>query len=198
MGKLLIICGNVGSGKGTLAKRLLAVPFPTASYFSSDGLREELSGDIGGPSRGINQSGKEFDVFLTMRKLVESAINNNENVIVDSTGMSKAFIAMVNDWRDRFDDITVIRLNCDFDSWKNREGTRIDRWKLDANGIRVPFEMPERAYFTSSVWKFKHPPDIFVNTSKLTPDEVFNEVTSGLSKVNNGIHDFDTSKDTKN
>lgn len=178
MNKLFVVYGNVGAGKGTFVNRFLQT-LPDALYYSSDGIREELSGDVGGKSRGVTRDGKPFDVFATLRERVETGMATGRDVIADSTGMSQAFVQMVNEWRKRYN-TTVIRLYCDYETWKKREALRTDRWTLDGNGRRKGFEMPERAYFASLNAKFEQPPNIEINTSNLTPEEVVNQVVFDL------------------
>lgn len=192
MAKLIVIYGNVGAGKGTLVSNLYNQVYSSSgpwTYCASDTIREELSGDVGGKSRGFTKDGKPFDVFVTMRERVEAAMGHPGVVIADSTGMSPAFVALVNDWRKRYEDVTVIRLFCNYETWQKREGMRTDRWTLEG-GKKVGFKMPEVAYFNSFKAKFEAPPDLEIDTTNMSPHEVFLKAVETLSKgtSSHGLH----------
>ena len=164
MSQLIVIFGNVSGGKSTLAQNLLG-EIPNSVHFSSDGIREELTGDWGGPSRGV-KNGKAWDVFTVFEERVEKALRNGKVVIADSTGMSPKFVAMVNKWRVNYPTMLVVRVFCDYKTWVAREAARgrISQGKA--------FQMPERAYHDSLAAKFDKAPNFEIDTSGMTPQEV--------------------------
>jgi adenylate kinase family enzyme len=172
--KIYVIYGNVSGGKGTLSKKLLET-IPNSVHFCSDDIRTELSGDVGGASRGV-KNGKAWNVWTVYAERVEAALRAGKVVIADSTGMSIDFVKMVNGWREKYGrDILVTRVFCDYKTWKEREQLRSDRWTLDKDGSTKPFTMPERAYFDSFAAKFDKPADIEIDTSNRNPSEVLDE-----------------------
>lgn len=131
--RLYVLFGNVSSGKSTLARKIAEIY--SSSYISSDALREELTGDIGGSS-GM--------VWPEMRKRMTAYLEAGTNVVIDSTGMSPKYCEIVDDFKSTYPTL-VIELYCDFETWQARESERNDRWNLK-NGEKVPFKMPVRAY----------------------------------------------------
>ena len=174
MKTIIVITGAVSSGKSTLAKALsIAYALP---WHSSDAIRNELSGDLGGSSRGISKTtGKPFDVFVTLKERVEKDIKV-ASVIADSTGMSGAFRKDLEEWKNKFK-VVVIKLTCDYKVWTEREPFRDDRLTLK-NGQLESFKMPQRAWEDSSV-AIKEA-DLEIDTSKLTSQEVFDLVIKYL------------------
>ena len=180
MNKLIVVYGTVSSGKSTLASRLAKTI--ACNHYSSDNIRTELSGDIGGKSRGLTKDGKPFDVFNTLRERVEADLLAGLHVVGDSTGMSLDFKQMVNEFREKYDS-SVVSLTLDFDTWKQREALRNDRWTLVDNNIEpVPFIMPKRAFNASTQVRLHREPDLMIDTSNLTTEEVFNRVWVFLHK----------------
>jgi len=177
MAKLFVIYGNQSSGKSTLAKAL-SKHF-SAPHHSSDGIREELTGNLGGFSRGFTPDGKPFDVFFTLRERVERDMKNYDTVIADSTGQSPQYRQMVKEWRTMYP-LFVVRLYCDPNAFAQRELMRTDRWELK-NGEKVPFKMPDAAYQNSSKISLDAPPQLDIETTYLTPEEVFQRVMASLA-----------------
>lgn len=177
MNELLVVVGNVSSGKDTLCDAL-AIKLG-CKVFSSDAIRTELSGQPGGKSKGIGRNGKFFDTFATLRTRVENELSAGRKVIANSTGMSEDFRKMVEELRSKHSS-QVIRLSCSYDTWKNRELIRSDRWTIDEKGNKVPFQMPERAFYDSSKYSLKEEPNLFVNTDNLSPQEILDTVCKHL------------------
>lgn len=178
---LYVVHGNVSAGKGTLSKALLRV-LPGAVHYCSDDIRVELSGDIGGPSSGVASDGTHFDVFSTLDGRVNAARAAGKTVIADSTGMSAAFVASVNAWRKEWNDVVVIRVFCDDAAWKRREEARQDRWTV-RDGERVQSSMPDRVYYASLDSRFAEPADVEIDTSALSPAQVFDAVIAQCEAI---------------
>lgn len=174
--RIVALCGNVSSGKDTLAHNL--VMHYGLRHESSDGIREEISGNIGGASRGTIE-GKSFDVWYTMNIRAIEAFLTGQQLLLNSTGMSKHYCEMIQNLRDARANMCVIKLSCDESTWKLREKNRTDRWKLQ-DGQKVAFQMPERAFKDSS--NVDIVPDLFIDTTNLTTDEVFDRVSEFIRK----------------
>lgn len=182
MSNLYVIYGNVSSGKTTLAKKLSERL--DVKHFSSDGIREEISGNVGGPSRGVF-NGKPFNVWVTFKERVDKELNEGRDVIADSTGMSKDFCEIINNYDNC--NKWIIKLESNINTWKEREKLRTDRWQIK-NGEKQSFEMPIRAFKDSSnVPALK--PDIIIKTDNMTKDEVF-EKALGLLVLGETVRDF--------
>lgn len=79
--KLILLCGIPGTGKTHYAKNYIALQNNTV-HLNSDKLRKELYGDE-------NIQGNPGEVFALMQKRAIEALNNGQNVIYDSTAMTR-------------------------------------------------------------------------------------------------------------
>ena len=166
LNEIICITGNVSSGKTTLAKKLLET-IPNVIHLSSDEIRTKQLGDPA--KRGGN-------VFGEMRQRLEEGLKNKKIIILDATPMSEKFRAIIKDYRDK---IFLVHLKNDYNSFKEREKTRDDRYKIE-NGERMSFEMPDDAFKNSS--NFDLESDLFLNTTNLTPEQVFTIVMNVNNK----------------
>jgi predicted kinase len=160
--KIYTIYGGIGSGKTSLAKRLsehFLIP-----HLSSDQIRQDLTG---------SPNGKTKHVFTVMRAKLSGYLSEGLSVILDSTGQSPSFRQLIDDYQILFP-MFKIQLNCDYETWKNRENIRDDRFNLDDQGSKVNFEMPERAFYDSNAINLS--PDLQINTSNMSADDVFKTV----------------------
>lgn len=130
--------GSVGAGKTTLAAGVAARS--GAVHLASDALR----GSHGHP-------------FLRMTRAMESALADGRRVVLDSTGMSFRFRALVETIRDR---AYHVHLRVDVLEWQRRERGRTDRPPLDAS-----------VYRDSSAIVYPTPPDLTLDTTRLTPED---------------------------
>ena len=78
---LIILCGIPGSGKTTYSKNYIERNKNTV-HLSSDAIRKELYGDE-------NIQGNPSDVFSLMQQRAIEALNNGQDVIYDSTAMTR-------------------------------------------------------------------------------------------------------------
>lgn len=180
--RIYALFGNVSSGKSTLAKKLSEY-YSGIPRLSSDAIREELTRNIAGPSP---------NVFETMRNRLNGHLAAGSSVILDSTGMSAKYVDLLKEFRDLVP-MYVIQLHNDKASWQQREKGRTDRWKLDDNNQKVSFQMPERAYNQSS--QVSITPDLKVDTTNLTPDDVFSRVLDHINGgQQNGLYHSSSSK----
>ena len=85
MKSVVALCGNISSGKTTLALKL-ARAFGGV-HISSDSIRAELK-EAGLPSKGQN-------VFSTMDSLMHQYTEQDRMVILDSTGMSPRYLNLL-------------------------------------------------------------------------------------------------------
>lgn len=79
--KLILLCGIPGAGKTHYAKNYIALQNNTI-HLSSDSIRAELYGDE-------TTQGNPAEVFSLMQKRAVEALNNGQNVIYDSTAMTR-------------------------------------------------------------------------------------------------------------
>jgi predicted kinase len=135
---ILVLTGSIGSGKTTIA--VLIAARTGAVHLSSDALR--------GPH------GHPFD---RMRNALESTLAHGKRAILDSTGMSYRFRAIVDRFRAR---IYHAHLTVDPLAWHEREQQRGDRAPLDAG-----------VYRHSAKITFTVPPDLVVDTTQQNPEE---------------------------
>jgi predicted kinase len=153
------VTGTINSGKSTLARRLAQTL--GAQLLSSDAIRAGLS-------RRQGRSGRR--VFAVMHERLEAALARREPVVLDSTGMSDRFRAIVRAHRAS---LCHIHLQLyDAARFEERERTRSDR--------------PERplsraTFYRSCRVQFHDPPDVTIVTDTLTPDEVYELVRKTLS-----------------
>jgi predicted kinase len=79
---LILLVGIPGAGKSTYAKKYIPDYPKQAVHLSSDSIRAELYGDE-------SIQGNPADVFSLMQKRVVEALNNGNDVIYDSTAMTR-------------------------------------------------------------------------------------------------------------
>jgi chloramphenicol 3-O-phosphotransferase len=97
-----------------------------------------------------------------MGRALDDARARGKRVILDSTGMSFRFQALIARVRTQ---AVHVHLSVDVEQWKAREQMRRDRAQLG-----------EDVYRRSSEIAFESPPDLVVDTSRLTVDEVVDRV----------------------
>jgi chloramphenicol 3-O-phosphotransferase len=96
--------------------------------------------------------------FLRMTNAMESALAHGKRVVLDSTGMSYRFRALLAHVRDA---AFHVHLTVDAVEWRAREARRTDRAPLDAS-----------VYRRSARTLFAAPPDLVIDTTSRSPDEV--------------------------
>lgn len=79
--KLILLCGIPGAGKTHYAKNYITLT-PNTVHLSSDAIRAELYGDE-------STQGNPAEVFGLMQKRAIEALNNGQDVIYDSTAMTR-------------------------------------------------------------------------------------------------------------
>lgn len=153
------VTGSINSGKSTLARRL-AQTFG-AELLSSDAIRAGLS---------HRQARSGASVFAVLHQRFEAALARGEPVVLDSTGMSDRFRAIVRAHRAS---IHHVHLRLDsVERFEERERTRSDR---------SDSPMPRAAFYRSCRVQFHDPPDLTIATDTLTPDNVYDLVRKTLS-----------------
>ena len=165
--RIYVIYGNVGSGKTTLATALAA--HWGIYHLSSDAIRIELTG---------SPNGKTKQVFKVMNERASRFLSFMAPFIMDSTGMSKEFRALVKEVEGIIP-MCIIELKCAPHAWRARETIRDDRWNIGLDGVKETFVMPYRAYEDSSQVDLE--PELKINTTDLTPEEVFNRVVEYIN-----------------
>lgn len=117
----ILICGLPGSGKTTLAERL--VPMLNAVWLNADEVRKNAD-DWDFSPEGRNRQANR------MKSMAEEAINNNRNVVAD-------FVCPTEKTREDF--------SADYTIWMDtiKEGRYEDTNKLFQNPDRVDFHITE-------------------------------------------------------
>jgi predicted kinase len=166
VGFIVAVTGAIGSGKTTLAMRLAADY--GAVLLSSDAVRESLS-------RRKRRSGER--VFAELYRRFERALDERRNVVLDSTGMSPRFRALLRAYRENI--VHVHLLLRDERRFEERERGRTDR----AGGF-----VPAAAFHQSRLVEFTQAPDVVVGTDDATAEEVYGAVMASIPRP-----PFDTS-----
>ena len=146
------VTGAINSGKSTLARRLAEEL--GAVLLSSDDIRAGLSN---------RQRGRGALVFARMNEWLEAAFAHGEPVVLDSTGMSPRFRAILRMHRASLYHIHLHLEN--LERFVERERTRSDR-----PGRK---RMAREAFFQSRRVVFYDPPDLTIATDALTPGQVY-------------------------
>lgn len=154
---VIAVTGAIGAGKTTLASALAADY--GALHLSSDDVRLSLS-------RKARRHGDR--VFDELHRRFERAIAQGRAVVLDSTGMSPRFRALLRAHRERI--VHVHLVLGDPLRFQEREQQRTDR---------VAGALPFAAFARSCNVGFHEPPDVVVQTDEFTVDEAYREV-SGL------------------
>lgn len=155
---VIALSGNISAGKTMLAKRL-------AKHFGVEHLSsDEIRSTLAGPGT------KGQRVFAEMRRRAFKVLQSGDSVILDSTGMSDRYRALVDDLRKHCP-VVALDLFCSPDAWRVREKTRTDRPGLPIN-----------VYVQSLEASTSH--DYAIDTSLLTPDQVFTEALLRLPNAN--------------
>lgn len=154
---VIAVTGAIGAGKTTLASALAADY--GALHLSSDEVRLSLS-------RKARRSGDR--VFEELHRRFERAVAQGRSVVLDSTGMSPRFRALLR--AHRKDIVHVHLLLGDPRRFEERESRRTDR---------PAGALPFSAFARSCTIEFHDPADVLVQTDEFTPDETYREV-SGL------------------
>lgn len=158
MGLVVAVTGTIGAGKTTLASRLAAELH--ALHLSSDEVRRSLS-------RKARRSGDR--VFAELHRRFERALGDRQSVVLDSTGMSPRFRALLR--AHRADVVHVHLLLRDPKRFEERERERNDR---PAGPLAFA------AFHRSAAVQFHEPPDLVVATDDLTPEQVYERVRGAL------------------
>jgi predicted kinase len=166
VGFIVAVTGAIGSGKTTLAMRLAADY--GAVLLSSDAVRESLS-------RRKRRSGER--VFAELYRRFERALDERRNVVLDSTGMSPRFRALLRAYRENI--VHVHLLLRDERRFEERERGRADR----PVGV-----LPPEAFHQSRLVEFTQAPDVVVGTDDATAEEVYGAVMASIPRP-----PFDTS-----
>lgn len=152
------ITGSINSGKSTLARRLAEAL--GAVVLSSDEIRRRLPASS-------RQSGSR--VFAAMRAELEAAMAAGRRAVLDSTGMSPRFCALLEEQRSR---LWHVHLRLErLEVFDEREQRRADR----PDG-----PVPRAAFLHSCRVAFSGPPDVTISTDDITPREVYQIVSELL------------------
>lgn len=161
MGFILAVTGAIGSGKTTLASRLAAEH--GAAYLSSDGVRLSLS-------HKQRRSGDR--VFAELHRRFERALAERRSVVLDSTGMSPRFRALLRAHRGEIVHVHLVLRSPE--RFEERELRRDDR---------PQGPLTRAAFLRSRGVEFHDAPDVVVATDDLTPEQVYWEVGAALRLV---------------
>ena len=154
---VIAVTGAIGAGKTTLASALAADY--GALHLSSDDVRLSLS-------RKARRHGDR--VFEELHRRFERAVAQGRSIVLDSTGMSPRFRALLRAHREHI--IHVHLLLSDPMRFQERESQRTDR---------IAGPLPVAAFARSRGVEFHDPADVVAQTDELTADETYREV-SGL------------------
>lgn len=150
MGFVLAVTGAIGSGKTTLASRIALER--GALHLSSDAVRLSLA-------RRQSRSGER--VFAEFSNRFERALEEERSIVLDSTGMSHRFRALLRAHRPAIVHVHLVLR--DPARFEEREAQRTDR----PSG-----PLSRTAFAQSQDVHFDDPPDVVVATDDLTPEEV--------------------------
>ncbi|HET6896542.1 MAG TPA: hypothetical protein VFH72_14255, partial [Candidatus Baltobacteraceae bacterium] len=117
-----------------------------------------------------NQRRSGDRVFSELHRRLERAIEQGRSVVLDSTGMSPRFRALLRAHREN-----VVHVHLTLGSqqcFEERERQRTDR----PGGM-----LSASAFHDSQRIEFHDPPDVAIATDDLTPDEVFGIALRSLS-----------------
>jgi predicted kinase len=156
LGFVVAVTGAIGSGKTTLAQRLALQS--GAVHLSSDDVRLSLS-------HKQRRSGAR--VFEELHRRYERALDQGRSIVLDSTGMSPRFRALLRAHRREIVHVHLVLQGVQ--RFEERESRRTDR---------PAGALPRAAFFRSLHVEFHEPPDIIVVTDDLTPDEVYCDVAA--------------------
>lgn len=148
MAFIVAITGSIGAGKTTLASRVASER--GAVLISSDSVRAQLS---------PNQRGRGDCVFAELHRRFEQALREGRDVILDSTGMSPRFRALLRAHRSSLVHLHLV-LN-DPRTFAERERGRSDR--EDGPLTYAAFRRSQRV-------EFHETPDLIVATDRLDAD----------------------------
>jgi predicted kinase len=147
----IAVTGSINSGKSTLALRIANEL--GALLLASDSIRAELPAS----RRGLGEC-----VFATMRQRFERALADRTPVVLDSTGMSPRFRAMLHAHRAELYHVHLrLERTERFEERERRRTDRADRC------------VPRLAFLHSCRVQFQEPPDRIIATDDLTAQEVF-------------------------
>lgn len=154
MGFVLAVTGAIGAGKTTLASRVAAEY--GALHLSSDTVRLSLS-------RKQRRSGE--NVFSELHRRFERALDERRSIVLDSTGMSPRFRALLRAHREEI--VHVHLLLQSVACFEQRETQRADR---------PAGALPRAAFHRSAGIEFHDEPDLVVATDELTAEQVYGVV----------------------
>jgi predicted kinase len=156
LGFVIAVTGAIGSGKTTLASRLAGEL--RAVHLSSDDVRLSLS-------HKQRRSGDR--VFGELHRRLEHALEQGRSVVLDSTGMSPRFRALLRVHREQIVHVHLVLQRAD--RFDEREAQRTDR---------PAGALPHAAFARSKRVEFHDAPDVVVVTDDLTAEQVYSEVTA--------------------
>lgn len=162
----LAVTGSIGAGKTTLASRLAAEH--GALLLSSDAIRLELT-----PA----QRRRGERLFKELHRRFEAALQEGRAVVLDSTGMSPRFRALLRAHRNEL--VHVHLLLRDPQCFEARERQRSDREQGP---------LPYAAFRRSQRVAFHDAPDLVVATDGLDADALHRFVGRYLEERRIGMH----------
>ena len=162
----LAVTGSIGAGKTTLASRLAADY--GALLLSSDAVRLDLT---------HNQRRRGERVFNELHRRFETALEEGRAVVLDSTGMSPRFRALLRAHRNALVHVHLLLL--DPGCFEARERQRSDREEGP---------LPYAAFRRSQRVAFHDPPDLVVATDHLDADALHRFVGRYLEERRIGMH----------
>ncbi len=155
----IVVTGTINAGKTTLAKKLAASL--GAQWISSDAIRDELPG---------RRAPRGARVFNEVRTRLERALEEGRLVVLDSTGMSHRFRALLRGYRD---DLVHVHVTLDDEmQFEERE-----RGRLDRRDGRVS----SSAFRRSQAVEFHEAPDLTLTTDRTRPEELYAAVCAFLA-----------------
>jgi predicted kinase len=168
--RIIVVTGATSSGKTTLARTIAEAH--GFVHLSSDRIRLELTGD---------PLALDPHVFDIMHARCVDAFLDGRGVVLDSTGVSRAFARRVSEYRLQFAALHL-HLVASPESQRLRESLRTDRWTRDRAGNRVAAPMSDAFTRISASATFAQKPDFTIDTDGRTPVGVFALATRSITE----------------